>query len=294
MYLTRMKKRHVHHTANQEEEKGVTGGMRTRTRDWGASAFAVIAVGAVLAGTAQAAASAGPSITSFKPTSGSVGAGVAITGKSLTGASAVAFGGVAATYKVKSGTAITATVPSGAKTGKITVTTKAGTATSSSSYTVTPCTDPGTVSAFAASGSSTVPGGQSVASAGQTQVYVQFLYTAACPMAGGELQITVPSGWSAPATTTGVGCTTATGGSLVTSGQTITVSNLNMQEGGKLAVVYGQLASYGSATGAQTCAFGDGATASTTAGASVFTTAASLGTGESLTPLSASPTITVP
>ncbi len=80
-----------------------------------------------------------PSITSFRPTSGPVGTSVTITGTAFTGATSVKFGGVAATsFAVNSATKITATVPVGAVTGKISVTTAGGTGTSSSSFTVEP------------------------------------------------------------------------------------------------------------------------------------------------------------
>jgi uncharacterized protein (TIGR03437 family) len=67
-----------------------------------------------------------------------VGTQVTITGTSFTGATKVTFGGVKATmFSVDSNTQITATVPTGAKTGKIQVTTPGGTATSSGVFTVT-------------------------------------------------------------------------------------------------------------------------------------------------------------
>src|ERR1039458_6899824 len=70
-----------------------------------------------------------PGITSFTPTSGPVGTKVTITGSGFIGATKVTFGGVKATsYTVNSGTQITATVPTGAKTGNIAVTTPGGTA----------------------------------------------------------------------------------------------------------------------------------------------------------------------
>jgi hypothetical protein len=79
-----------------------------------------------------------PAILSFKPTSGSVGTQVTLTGTSFTGATKVTFGGVkATTFSVDSDTQITATVPTGAKTGKIQVTTPGGTATSPGVFTVT-------------------------------------------------------------------------------------------------------------------------------------------------------------
>ena len=78
-----------------------------------------------------------PVILSFSPASGPVGTKVTIMGSSFTHASKVTFGGVKATFSVDSDTQITATVPTGAKTGKIQVTTPGGTATSSTSFTVT-------------------------------------------------------------------------------------------------------------------------------------------------------------
>jgi len=79
-----------------------------------------------------------PAILSFSPASGSVGTPVTITGTSFTGAKKVTFGGVKATiFSVDSDTQITATVPTGAKTGRIQVTTPRGTATSATDFTVT-------------------------------------------------------------------------------------------------------------------------------------------------------------
>jgi uncharacterized repeat protein (TIGR03803 family) len=80
-----------------------------------------------------------PKINSFTPTSGPVGTLVTITGNTFGGATSVTFNGVlAATFKVKSVTKITATVPIGATTGPIAVTTSSGTATSTTNFTVTP------------------------------------------------------------------------------------------------------------------------------------------------------------
>ena len=82
-------------------------------------------------------ATSAPTITSFSPTSGPVGATVTINGTNFTGATSVKFNGVTATFIVNSATKITATVPTGATTGRITVTTPGGTATSTSDFTVT-------------------------------------------------------------------------------------------------------------------------------------------------------------
>jgi len=87
-----------------------------------------------------------PTIASFNPTSGIIGSVVTITGTNLTGATSVKFNNVAAsTYTVNSETEIVANVPSGAPTGKISVTTAGGTVLSADDFTVIP---PPTVSSF--------------------------------------------------------------------------------------------------------------------------------------------------
>lgn len=78
-----------------------------------------------------------PVILSLAPSSGPVGTQVTITGTGLTGATSVTFGGVkATTFTVNSGTQITATVPTGAKTGKLGVVTAGGNVTSTGVFTV--------------------------------------------------------------------------------------------------------------------------------------------------------------
>ena len=80
-----------------------------------------------------------PQITEFAPTSGPVGTIVTITGVSLTQATKVTFGGVkSADVSIDSDTQITATVPTGAVTGKIAVFTPGGAAVSATSFDVTP------------------------------------------------------------------------------------------------------------------------------------------------------------
>ncbi len=72
-----------------------------------------------------------PVISSFLPNSGNVGTPVTILGSHFTGATSVTFNGVASTnVVVNSPTQITATVPAGATSGAINVTTSGGTGTS--------------------------------------------------------------------------------------------------------------------------------------------------------------------
>jgi IPT/TIG domain len=78
-----------------------------------------------------------PTISSFSPLSGPVGTVVSIYGTNFTGATAVKFAGTSAGFAVNSSTKITATVPTGASTGKISVTTPAGSVWSAKTFTVT-------------------------------------------------------------------------------------------------------------------------------------------------------------
>jgi uncharacterized repeat protein (TIGR03803 family) len=79
-----------------------------------------------------------PQIMSFNPPSGPVGTKVTIAGVSLKQTTGVSFGGVTAVHvKIDSGREVTAVVPSGAKTGKIDITTPGGLASSATGFTVT-------------------------------------------------------------------------------------------------------------------------------------------------------------
>jgi uncharacterized repeat protein (TIGR03803 family) len=80
----------------------------------------------------------GPFVTFVVP-SGKVGSVIQILGTDLTGATAVSFNGVpASSFKVLRGTLIKATLPAGATTGPVTVTTSTGTLTSNVNFTVLP------------------------------------------------------------------------------------------------------------------------------------------------------------
>ena len=86
-----------------------------------------------------------PTLVSFSPSSGLIGQVVTFTGTDFTSATTVAFNGIIAVATFVNTTSITATVPTGAATGKISVTTSAGTATSTTDFTVI---QPPTLSSF--------------------------------------------------------------------------------------------------------------------------------------------------
>ncbi|MFN8010977.1 MAG: putative Ig domain-containing protein [Holophagaceae bacterium] len=77
-------------------------------------------------------------ITLLGPSSGKVGTSVLITGTGFLGASAVTFNGVPATFVTVGSNMISATVPAGATTGKVTVVSPTGTAVSGLNYVVVP------------------------------------------------------------------------------------------------------------------------------------------------------------
>ena len=98
---------------------------------------ALLAVAIALTQAFTATAAPKPNIKSFSPASGSVGTPVTVSGNNFTGPTNVSFNGTSASFAFVSSKELTATVPAGASTGPISVTTGAGTATSAQSFTVT-------------------------------------------------------------------------------------------------------------------------------------------------------------
>ena len=79
-----------------------------------------------------------PAIQSTSPTSGAFGTSVVVSGTDLAGVTSVAFNGmVAQQLSVDSSTQITATLPEGATTGPVSVTTPDGTVSGAGAFTVT-------------------------------------------------------------------------------------------------------------------------------------------------------------
>lgn len=110
--------------------QGTNGAFYGTTRYGGPSGYDYGAVYGLGVGLA-------PFVESLPPY-GKVGANVRILGNNLKGATSVTFNGTAATFAVISASYITTTVPSGATTGSIKVTTPAGTLTSNVVFSVQP------------------------------------------------------------------------------------------------------------------------------------------------------------
>jgi hypothetical protein len=79
----------------------------------------------------------GPFVT-FVVKAGKIGKTAEILGQGLTGTTSVSFNGVAASFKVRSDAFLTATVPTGATSGLVTVTTPTGSLTSNVPFQILP------------------------------------------------------------------------------------------------------------------------------------------------------------
>jgi uncharacterized protein YjdB len=77
-----------------------------------------------------------PTLTGFSPSGGSVGTLVTLMGTNLDLTTRITFNGFAAAFTIRSATQLTATVPAGATTGLITVTTPGGAVASLGSFTI--------------------------------------------------------------------------------------------------------------------------------------------------------------
>jgi hypothetical protein len=147
----------------------------------------------------QRAAAAAPVIASLSPGSGKDGAQVTINGSGLTGATTVKFNGASASFSVTSDAQIKATVPAGATSGTLTVTTSAGSAVTSAAFLVLP-----TVSSFtptkAKAGASVVISGSGFT--GATSVTFNKTVTKSFTVnSDGTITVAVPAGASSGAIT---------------------------------------------------------------------------------------------
>jgi kumamolisin len=160
-----------------------------------------------------------PAVTSFSPTSGSVGSTVNIAGSGFAATNAVRFNGTATpSFVINSNTSLTALVPSGATSGTISITTPAGSTTSATSFTVVVTPAP-TITSFtpanAPIGTSVIITGNNFT--GTTSVTINGVATTFVVNSNTQITATVPSGG-----TTGLISVTTLGGT-ATSGTTVLV-----------------------------------------------------------------------
>ncbi|MCW5913799.1 MAG: T9SS type A sorting domain-containing protein [Chitinophagaceae bacterium] len=108
-------------------------------------------------------------ITAFNPESGCVGSTVIITGTNFNSATDVLFNGTSASsFDINSNTQISAVVPAGATTGKISVVTPSNTAISANNFTVSP-----TTSVTSITGGGIVCGSTTLNATGSGTIYFQ-------------------------------------------------------------------------------------------------------------------------
>jgi len=162
---------------------------------------------------------------------------VATSGRTINVSGLTLFGGaLAITYGSRSGGGPGALVPSTPGTATWTAKQRSG-----SPGTLTPLSTSPSTTVFAPDGSGTLTTPTSSVARGSTGNTISFTYTAAAGgMSNGSVAVRVPPGWSAPSTTgTSAGFSTASTGTLSTSGQTIIVSGVTLAGGATLTVTYG-------------------------------------------------------
>jgi hypothetical protein len=184
-----------------------------------------------------------PVIAAFNPSAGAVGTSVTISGANFVNVNGVAFNGVTAAYTVDSPSQITATVPAGASTGPLRITTATGTAVSMANFAVVappivtnvnPSSgSPGTVVTISGSGLS---GATSVTFNGLPAAIfsvassTQIIATVPVGASSGPVRVTTPGGMSggvnftvagAPANDNFAAAQSLTGGSGTVSGSTV-------------------------------------------------------------------------
>lgn len=168
-----------------------------------------------------------PTLTSLNPTSGPAGTSVAVTGTNLAGATALTFNGTASTFTVNSPTSITATVPNGATTGPVSVTTAGGTAVGPT-FTVT-IPPPPSITSFTATPATILVGGSST---------LAWTTTNATSLSiSGIGSVTGTSTSVSPATTTTYVLTASNAQGNVTANATVTVRTRDLDGSGGAADV---------------------------------------------------------
>jgi hypothetical protein len=188
-----------------------------------------------------------PSISSFTPTSGPVGASVTITGTSFTNATDVKFNGTSATFTADSDTQITATVPTGATSGTLSVTGPGGTGTSGSSFIVAPAISSFTPTSGPVGTSVTITGANFTGASSVTfnGTSATFTFDSAT-----QITATVPTGATTGpiAVTTTAGTGTSASNFTVTVGPAPTITSFSPDNGGVGTAVTINGTNFGGAT----------------------------------------------
>ncbi len=150
-------------------------------------------------------------VTSFSPGSGPVGTVVTIQGQALTGVSGVAFNGTQASFTVVSATQLKATVPAGATTGPISVTSPTGSTATTAAFKVTPkitglsapsglVGDAVTVTGTSLAGATSVSFGSAVDPAFTVDSDTQITAHVPDSARTGSIKVTTPTGTASSAT----------------------------------------------------------------------------------------------
>lgn len=171
------------------------------------STIKVTVGGASVTSSARFSVVNSPTITSFSPPSGGVGTSVTINGSNLGATSSVLFNGVAAAPASAFNNSVRVVVPSGAKSGPITVVNAAGSTTSASSFQIyaapaissfTPTSGPAgtavTINGSHFTGTTAVSVGRTSAASFTVKSDSQITATVAANTPTGPLKITNPGG----------------------------------------------------------------------------------------------------
>jgi len=147
-----------------------------------------------------------PTITTFTPATGPAGTSVTISGTNFTGTTAVRFNGTAASFTVMSATTIQATVPAGATTGPLSVTTPVGSVTSAITFTVRVALNVGKTRGLLGVSNGTVTSSPAGINCGGTCSALYNMGTVVTLIATPDL-LSLFSGWTGCDTVNGMSCT---------------------------------------------------------------------------------------
>ena len=122
-----------------------------------------------------------------------------------------------------------------------------------------------------------------VAAFGRTFTFSYTAVASGLGLVNGELDLTVPTGWSVPSTTgTDPGYVTSACGAVAVDGSTIVVTGVTLVAGAKCSIIYGSKA-----------AAGPGVTVGTVSGANTFSAAETSAARGAATALAVSPSVNV-